>query len=191
MKSALLFLIVLVLLGFIVGCNYDNPASTVMDNQGSNNEMITDDPTPDLDTLYRPLLRSNYTSIGTVKIYNNNQFIYFMFTMNPGYKLAKMKMHANSSIWSFPLTGNCPNLNAFRFQVNTFPPNTTSYLYQVSTTSILATNAHMYAAIYVEAESTANEPDCITAWAKGTRFPGCSGDGMHFRKWIPEIKVLK
>lgn len=191
MKAALLILIALVILGFLAGCNYDNPASVVSDNQVYDNQTYSDDPMEIIDTLYRPLLRSNNTSIGTVKIYNNNQFVYFKYTMSPGYRLTKIRMHASIQNWSFPLSGNCPNTSAFAFQVNTLPPNTTSYLYQVSTTSVLNTNTHMFAAIYVEAEATANEPDCITAWAKGVRFPGCSSEGMHFKHWIQEIKDLK
>jgi hypothetical protein len=193
MKIALLLIAALVILGFIAGCNYDNPASIVSENTVTDNPVITnqnnlDAPMTVIDTLYRPLLRSNNTSVGTVKIYNNNDFVYFKFTMNQGYKLTKIRMHASIEIWSFPLISNCPNLNAFRFQVNTLPPNTTNYLYQVSTATFLRVNTYMFAAIYVETEPVANGPECTTAWAKGSKFPGCTGEGMHFKHWIQEIK---
>jgi hypothetical protein len=177
MKSTLLFLLVLVLLGFLVGCNYDNPASITTENQ-------TDQSIRSTDTIKLPLLRSNLSSMGTVRIYNDYEKVYFRITANTGYRLTKIRTHAKEYVWSFPLTNNCPNTSAFNLQVNTLPPNTTTYLQSINKYRYGSRNYYVYAAIYVEGEAVSNEPDCITAWASGTNFPGCTGEGKHFSYWV-------
>lgn len=191
MKAALLIIIALVLLGFLAGCNYDNPASPDSGIQSLDNTVQTNNPETLIDPDLRPLLRSNNARIGTVNIYNTQDSIYVKFVMAQGYRLTKIKMHASLGVWSFPLTSNCPNLAAFRFQINSLPANTTSYIHKFPIATLGTYSRNMFGAIYVETETLANEPDCITAWAAGPKFPGCSGEGMHFMHQVQYIQQPK
>ena len=185
--------VLLIVILFVKGCNYENPLVT--NPQSIDIEGVKDAP---VDTIMgnisytksyeTPLITSNNLVIGYLKVWLDTNKFYFMFTTTTLYYMKNIHLSVTQQRNKIPLTGNCPNIEAFNHQVHNLAGNTRLYTFQIPTTTFYLNDNTLYLSSEIDYENVSLGPDCLYAWAKGAPFPNCTefakyfGLKFHFKK---------
>jgi hypothetical protein len=181
MKKLLYFLpVILVIVILTKGCGYENPMV-------SNDQiLITDGPidsgmyTIHMGQIFQTLLTtSNNVRIGVLKIWYDTNKFYFKFVADNAYYLKNLHLAAVKERSSIPLTGNCPNIENFNYQVHNLVHGVT-YTFTVPYIYLKPPRT-FYISSQVEYENrSSDDPKCTVAWAKGVPFWNCTEFSRYF-----------
>ena len=175
MKKFFLYLPILVVILLIVkGCNYQNPVVMSdcenLDNpgMGPNNPYLVD------------MITSGNTSVATLKLWKDRDYIHCEFIAKTNYSFGAIHLHLTTNKTQIPLSGNCPDLDRFRYTVHNLPANTKTYSFQFPLVKYPISIFSYYVSAETDFETTLDHPDCNYAWAAGLSYTGCSDFAKYF-----------
>jgi hypothetical protein len=177
------FLLVIIILS--KGCNYDNPIVTTIQNPAPS-EMIYGPIDSGLYTIHMGqvfqtlLITSNNVRIGVLKVWYDTVKFYFKFVSDNAYCLKNIHLSAVRDRSKIPLSGNCPNIEIFNYQIHNLPTNTMTYSFTVPYIYLRPPRT-FYISSQVEYENKSiQDPNCLVAWAKGVNFWNCTQFSKYF-----------
>ena len=186
MKKLLYFLpVILVIVILTKGCNYENPMVSTIQNPAPS-EMVMGPIDSGLYTIHMGqifqtlLITSNNVRIGVLKVWYDTNKFYFKFVADNAYHFKNLHLAAVQERFRIPLTGNCPNIENFNYQIHDLPNNTRTYTF-TAPYIFLKPPRTFYISSQVEYENSLTEdPKCNVAWAKGVAFWNCTEFSRYF-----------
>jgi len=137
MKKLLHFLpFILVIVILSKGCNYDNPIVTTVQNPAPT-EMIMGPVDSGMYTIHMgqvfetPLITSNNVQIGKLRVWFDSSYFYFKYVAGNAYYFKNIHLAAERDRNRIPLSGNCPNIENYNYQIHNLPANTATYTFKV------------------------------------------------------------
>jgi len=186
MKKLLQFLpFILVIVILSKGCNYDNPLVTTTQNPAPD-EMIMGPVDSGMYTIHMgqvfqtPLITSNNVQIGMLRVWFDSSYFYFKYVAGNAYYLKNIHLAAVRDRYRIPLSGNCPNIENYNYQIHNLPANTATYTFKVPYI-FLRPPRTFYISSQIEYENrSSSDPKCLVAWAKGVPFWNCTEFSKYF-----------
>lgn len=166
------------------GCNYENPLdSTIQSPAPTELNMGPIDSgmyTIHMGQIFESLLiTSNNVRIGKLKVWYDTNKFYFKFVADNSYYLKNLHLAAVKERVSIPLTGNCPNIENFNYQVHNLVHGVT-YTFTVPYIYLKPPRT-FFISSQVEYENRSSDgPKCTVAWAKGVPFWNCTEFSRYF-----------
>ncbi len=109
---------------------------------------------------------------GNVTIFNDDQFIYVIYTMNPGWVITQTHMDYASSDTGIPQKNGNPTLGQFSFK-DSFPNGTSFVSYAIPLLSVTSQDLVIAAhGAVAQVDSNGKVIQTQTAWGDGLPFSG-------------------